>query len=90
MGRSQNPAPALGCHLGQSTYPDTVPLCGPYLPNKEWPQDFFKWNAFWFFFFSPWYPMYHLKKVGIFIYIFIFLYLFIYYYLLLLPMLYIG
>jgi hypothetical protein len=41
MGRSQNPAPALGCHLGQATYPDTVPLCWPYLPNKEWPQDFF-------------------------------------------------
>jgi hypothetical protein len=65
MGRSQNPAPALGCRLGQATCPDNVPLCGPYLPYKEWPQDFKKWNAFLVFLFLPLVPnVYHLEKSG--------------------------
>jgi hypothetical protein len=40
------------------------PFAGLTYQIKNGPKIFFKWNAFWFFFFSPWYPMYHLKKVG--------------------------
>ncbi len=57
------------------------PFAGLTYQIKNGPKIFFKWNAFWFFFFSPWYPMYHLKKVGnlfLVLVLFIYFYLFIY------------